>query len=128
MGLERASIELGFSRCYLATLKSLYRDKFDYIQSLDDNIVFAYRKYEDEYIDIKSKLTEIWFELEEESKLNEFSRFVHSKDIYAGPTVFMSTVPRFLFKVHERIRHSALLSYKKMIEIYPEFLDKSRQY
>lgn len=62
--LYKASKALGKSNSYLAAVKANSRDKFDYIMSLDENYVKAYRKYEDMMSELVSELNEYFNGLE----------------------------------------------------------------
>lgn len=62
--LYKASKALGKSDAYLAAVKANSRDKFDYIMSLDEDYVKAYRKYEQEVYELVTEVGEYFSQLE----------------------------------------------------------------
>ena len=122
MNLQRASVELGYSRPYLSVMKSIHPEKFNYILSLDKNIKTAVQKYIQEWESIKNEMSDIWYELEDNKQLMRFSEHIGSTGIYKGEKVFYTTVPRVVFSHGDRVNHNTFNRMKEIIEEYKRWV------
>jgi len=93
-----AETSLGLHKNYFSSLKYYNEDIYDQIVELGDgNLISGYRKFLDLYLDLKSKSQELYFELKENKKLLNFSKFLFDKGVYRSSGSYANSISSIIF-------------------------------
>lgn len=125
----QAGLELGFTQSHFAVMKQIQPNKFKYIYALDpSSLISAYKKYIEEQEQAKSFMTDAYYTLLDNRKLNDFCKFVCKKGVYNTAHGCSSAMGKALFSskvgFHE---HNQFLKYKKMVDLYKEYTCLNKQ-
>ena len=124
MTLAKQAKELGLSKDFFYVMKSINKDKYQYILSLDDDLIKAYYKYIDECSQLFQKLEQIYWTLYLKHNIHAFSKFLHYKKVYKNYNTFSTTINSRLFKVSNQTSFSSMLKNKQIIEAFDVFSKK----
>ena len=104
---------------YLAVMKKVSPDKFNYMINLDKNPITAYYKSVDEQQDVISRLNHIYYKKSEnKGEMEKLYRFMVVKKFFSNEqsarVSFGATILRYSPK---EMRHDAFIRYKELVEV-----------
>ena len=119
------AIRLGLTRNAIFVMRIQQKEKFKYIQSIDPYFEKAYRIYAKHQVELTNRLQEIYYELEEDRKLSNFSRYLYKKGIYTAPTSWVASVARSIFRIAKNMPPH--LSYIRRIKVVAAYEDYKKE-
>lgn len=101
------------------SIKNSNRKRFEYMFGLDKSKILSYRKYIDKQVEVKQRLTYIYYELQDQKRLTDFSSFLRVAGLFTSDLSFLNAVSKIIFSSDSYFtKHETFIKYEKIVELY----------
>ncbi len=117
------SKHFGYGKNHFHIIKLKSPERYNYINSLEpDDLKVAYQKYLDEMDDLKFKIQDIYYYLEDHRLISQFGRFLKEKKVFKHPNSLNNTFMRTIFRTKPGFSfHKTYLRYQQIPQLFKEF-------
>lgn len=117
--------KLGMRSCHPYVMKKNSPDKYEYIASLGDDFLTAYKAYQDEMRQVSAEATEMYYWLADRWLISKFSREIQKAGLHKHEHGFANSFPRVLFREDNMFgTHGSFLIYKEAVKIFKKFKER----
>ena len=124
--LADISLYFEYSKNYFYVVKLKSPEKFKYIRLIDtDNFFNAYVKYLEEMENIKFKLQDIYYYLEDHKLIKQFSIYAKENGLFKNDNNLSTKFKEVIFSNTQGFHfHSTYIKYSKLINLFNKFIQE----